>query len=60
MPWRKITTVKFWGAVVVLCVLAALAALGLSRFVQSFYSYSPSSYEPKDITRGEHLERSKK
>ena len=59
MSWRKKTSVKFWGAVVVLCLLAALTALGLSRFIEAFYSYAPSSYEPKDLTRGERLDRSK-
>jgi len=60
MSWRKKTTVKFWGVVVVLCLVAALTALGLSRFIKSFDSYAPSSYEPKDPPRGEYLERGKK
>lgn len=59
MPWRKITTLKFWVVAIVLCILAALAAIGLSRFLEAFYSYAPASYEPKDLTRGEQVERSK-
>lgn len=60
MPWRKKTAVKFWAGVVVLCFLAALAVMGLSRLIQSFYSYEPSSYEPKDRARGEQVERGQK
>ena len=59
MPWRKMSPVKFWGGVVVLCVLAALASMGLSRFIESFYSYTPSVYEPKDLTREQQLEKSR-
>lgn len=57
MPWRKLSPVKFWVGVVVLSVLAALAALGLSRLIESFYSYSPSVYEPKDLTREQSMEK---
>ncbi len=60
MSWRRKTTVKFWGVVVVLCFVAALMAVGLDRFIKSFYSYAPSSYEPKDPPREEYLERGKK
>ena len=60
MSWRKKTTVKFWGVVVVLCLVAALAAMGLNRFIKSFYSYAPGSYEPKDPPREEYIERGKK
>lgn len=57
MPWRKKTTVKFWGAVVVLCILAALAALGLSRCTDAFYTNIPLGYEPKDSAREKVLEQ---
>ncbi len=57
MPWRKKTTVKFWGAVVTLCFLAALAALGLSRFIDAFYTNIPLGYEPKDSAREKSLEQ---
>ena len=57
MPWRKISPVKFWGGVVVLCVLAALATMGLSRLLESFYSYAPTVYEPKDLMRERHIEK---
>ena len=48
---------KFWGLVVVFSVLAALAAMGLSRLIESFYSYAPGVYEPKDITREQRIEK---
>ncbi len=57
MPWRKPSPVKFWGLVVVFSVLAALAAMGLSRLIESFYSYAPGVYEPKDITREQRIEK---
>jgi hypothetical protein len=57
MPWRKKTTVKFWGAVVALCFLAALAALGLSRCTDAFYTNIPLGYEPKDSAREKALEQ---
>ncbi|MBI5570615.1 MAG: hypothetical protein HY914_11780 [Desulfomonile tiedjei] len=59
MPWRTRTSVKFWGVVVVLCFVAALTAVGLSRFIASFYSYVDRTYAPFD-TEWEEYERSKK
>ena len=60
MPWKlKRYGPRFWIAVVILSVLAALAALGLSRFIESFYSYTPSVYEPKDLTREQHIEKTR-
>ena len=50
---------KFWGVVIVLCALAAIATMGMNRFIQSFYSYSPQQYEPKEFSREEVLEKKK-
>jgi hypothetical protein len=57
MSWRKKTTVKFWAAMVVLCILAALTAVGLGRFIDAFYTNIPLGYEPKDSAREKALEQ---
>lgn len=60
MPWRiKRHGPKYWAIVVLLCVLAAFTTVGVVRFFESFYAYVPRSYEPKDLSRGEHLEKDK-
>lgn len=60
MPWRrKRRGLKYWGVVVLLCVLAAFATIGAVRFFESFYTYVPSHYEPKDLSRGKDLEKDK-
>jgi hypothetical protein len=47
----------FWGLAVLFCVLGVGATLVVSRFIESFYSYVPQSYEPKDAQREKLLER---
>ena len=32
---------KFWGLVLVLCILVALASLAVAWFIRLFYSYDP-------------------
>jgi hypothetical protein len=60
MPWKRHHYgPKFWGAVIALCVLAALATIGVNRFIESFYSYEPQHYEPKETTREELLKKQK-
>jgi len=60
MPWKRHRYgLKFWGVVIVLCALAAIATMGMNRFIQSFYSYSPQQYEPKEFSREEVLEKKK-
>jgi hypothetical protein len=62
MPWKikRRYGLKYWGMVLVLCVVAAVSALALSRFFESFYSYVPQFYEPKDTSRGGQTEDGKK
>ncbi len=53
--WKART--KFLGLVLALALLGAGAALGISLFLKGFYSHSLTGYEPRDIPRQEHLER---
>ncbi len=42
MPFkRRRVKPKFWGVVAVLCILVALASIGVSWFMRSLYSYDP-------------------
>jgi cytochrome c-type biogenesis protein CcmE len=53
--WRS--RMKFWELAIVLAVIAAALAIGISLFMRSFYSYAPGHFEPKDVHRGTYLER---
>ena len=47
----------FLAFAVVLAALTALLAVGISLLLTAFSSHDPKTYEPKDMRRGEHLER---
>ncbi len=55
--WRA--RLKFWELATVLTLLTALIALGVSVVNKSFYTHISSVYEPKDMPRGELIERNK-
>jgi len=61
MPWKKRPrySLKFWGLVIALCVLAGVVSFGAARFVASLYSYFDRTYAPFDMQREEY-EQSKK
>ncbi len=42
---------------IVLSAVMAFLVLAISLFLNSFYSYRSTGYEPKDSSRGELLER---
>jgi hypothetical protein len=54
--WRQ--RLGFWKVAVILSVLAAALAVGMSMYVRSLYTYAPDHFEPKDLQRGYHLEQS--
>ncbi len=42
MPFtRRRAKPKFWGLVLVLCILVALVSLAVTWFMRLFYSYDP-------------------
>jgi len=53
--WRS--RLKFLKLAIVLAVLAAAVAIGISLFMRSFYTYAPEDFEPKDLHRGAYIER---
>ncbi len=59
MPFlRRRGRLKFFGLVVVLCILVALASLAVTWFMCSFYSYDPQYYYPTTgLEREEWLQR---
>ena len=58
MSWhRRHYGLKFWWWAVVLCVLAALVALGVAQFIGSFYAYTPPEYRPFEERRLEEIEK---
>ena len=54
-PWKARR--NFWTLSVALAVLTALLALGITVFINAFSSHKLTGYDPKDMKRGEHLEK---
>jgi len=58
MPWRRHHYgLKFWQWMIILCVLAALAALAVTKFLESFSSYAPQYYTPFEDRREEIIKK---
>jgi len=55
--WRE--RLKFWQLVVALALLTAMIALGVSMVLKSVYVQDPAWYEPKDLPRGELIQKNK-
>jgi hypothetical protein len=55
--WRE--RLKFWELAVALALLTALIAVGISVVIKSFYKHEPRVYEPKDLPRGEMIQKNK-
>jgi len=55
--WRE--RLKFWQLAAALALLTALIALGVSMVLKSVYIQSPGWYEPKDLPRGELIQKNK-
>lgn len=53
--WRE--RLKFWELAVALALLTALIALGVSMVLKSVYVQNPGRYEPKDLPRGQMIEK---
>lgn len=45
--WRR--TLRGWGAILVICLLGALAALGIRALLDSVGSAKHTRYEPVDV-----------
>ncbi len=56
--WKE--RLRGWKLAIILSLLMAFLVMGISLFLSSFYSYRETIYEPKDIPRGELLERQEK
>lgn len=48
---------NFWTLAVALAVLTALLALSITVFINAFSSHELTGYDPKDVKRGEYLEK---
>ncbi|TLY28188.1 MAG: hypothetical protein E6K63_08970 [Nitrospirae bacterium] len=53
--WRE--RLKFWQLAAALALLTALIALGVSMVLKSLYVQDRGWYEPKDLPRGELIEK---
>jgi len=58
MSWRRWKkTFRYGEAVVLLALLTALLAVGLTVLVRSYYHQDLKGYHPLDLTRGKLLEK---
>ena len=58
MSWRRWKRkVRYGEAVVLLALLTALFAVGLTVLVRSYYHQDLKGYHPLDLTRGKLLEK---
>ena len=55
--WRE--RLKFWQLAAALALLTALLALGVSMVIRSVYVQNLGWYEPKDLPRGELIQKDK-